>query len=191
MSEIADVIERVRAFYVGEPGDDGVLARRQEWFKSDPDFDAAIRDQFRADHEAAANGELNHLIETVEGCLTLVILLDQFPRNMFRGEARAFATDAQALAVAGHAIDQNWDDGLDPVECLFLYLPFEHSEALADQQRCVALFDRLGDERWNDYAARHLEIIARFGRFPHRNDTLGRASTDEEKAFLEEPGSSF
>ena len=77
------------------------------------------------------------------------------------------------------------------MECLFLYLPFEHSEALADQQRCVALFDRLGDERWNDYAARHLEIIARFGRFPHRNDTLGRASTDEEKAFLEEPGSSF
>ena len=191
MSDTTEVIERVLAFYVGEPDADGRLARRAEWFKPDPAFDAAIRDRFLADFEAAAAGRLDDLMATVEGCLVLVILLDQFPRNMFRGEARAFATDAKALAVARHAIDQGWDEARDPVERMFLYLTFEHSEDLADQETCTALFSGLGDEEWNDYAARHLKIIARFGRFPHRNATLGRDSTAEELAFLEEPGSSF
>jgi uncharacterized protein (DUF924 family) len=191
MGAHASVIERVFDFYVGRPGEDGLVLRREEWFKTDADFDTAIRDGFMTDHEAAAAGDLDALMGTVEGCLALVILLDQFPRNMFRGTARAFASDAKALAVACHAIDQGWDRDRDPVERMFLYLPFEHSESVADQERCCALFADLGDENWNNYAAHHLEIIARFGRFPHRNETLERDSTDDEKAFLEEPGSSF
>ena len=191
MSDGAEVTERVLAFYLGEPGEDGRLPRREEWFKPDAAFDAAIRGGFLADHEAAAAGVLDGLMESADGCLALVLLLDQFPRNMFRGQARAFATDATALTIARHAVERRWDEARDPVERMFLYMPFEHSEDLAAQERSVALFARLGDEKLDDYAVRHRDIVARFGRFPHRNATLGRRSTAEETAFLAEPGSSF
>ena len=125
------------------------------------------------------------------GTYALAILLDQFPRNMFRGRAKAFATDAKARAVAAAAISKGFDRALPVVERRFLYLPFEHSEFLADQERAISLFAGLGDALSLDYAIRHRAIIARFGRFPHRNGALGRASTMAEIAFLAQPGSSF
>lgn len=161
------------------------------WFEPTPALDRAIRDRFGALYEQAAAGELDRWRAHPEGCLALCLLLDQFPRNMFRGEARAFATDARARSVAGHALAEGFDRALPKDQLLFLYLPFEHSEDLADQNRSVALFEALGNDGLVDYAVRHQRIVARFGRFPHRNRLLGRATTADEAAFLEEPDSSF
>ena len=146
--------------------------------------------------EAALAGQLAAWADDAQGALALLILLDQFPRNLFRGEAKAFAGDPQARQLAETALDQGWDKGLSAVEKLFVYLPFEHSEALADQERSVALFSALAAEHpgcdgFLDYARRHHEVIARFGRFPHRNAALGRPSTPEETGYLAQPGSGF
>jgi uncharacterized protein (DUF924 family) len=145
--------------------------------------------------QEAANGGLDRLADFPDGALTLAILLDQFPRNLFRGRPEAFAQDAKARATAQAAIARGFDQLLAPVERVFIYLPFEHSEALDDQHRSVALFESLPAVPWRaeqiDYAARHRDIIARFGRFPHRNAALGRVSAAEEAAFLQQPGSSF
>ncbi|MGE5539440.1 MAG: DUF924 family protein [Gemmatimonas sp.] len=181
----------VLAFWFGDVAGDDFRSRKPLWFEPDAAFDAEVRNRFEDVHFAAARGELSSWRADPRGALALVIVLDQFPRNMYRGTARAFATDPQALAVAREAIDRGFDRQLAPVLRLFLYLPFEHSESLADQDRSVALFAELGDAETLDYARRHREIIARFGRFPHRNAVLGRASTAEEVAFLKEPGSSF
>lgn len=162
------------------------------WFEKNREFDDRVRERLLHPHEAAATGSLDHWRNDPAGCLAHVILLDQVPRNVFRGDARMFATDAEALATARHAVARDFDQGFDSDRRLFLYLPFEHSEALADQEACVALMrDRTGNPRYIDYARRHLRIIERFGRFPHRNAVLGRKSTPEELVFLEEPGSSF
>ena len=123
--------------------------------------------------------------------MALVILLDQFPRNLFRGQARAFAGDARALALAKRAVAAGLDEAMPRAHRLFLYMPFEHSEDLADQETCIERMTALGSAGYLDYARRHRDIIARFGRFPHRNAALGRDSTAEEIAFLKEPGSSF
>lgn len=168
---------------------------RDVWFRKDAAFDAQIRDRFLALHETAASGALDAWEQQPESALALTVVLDQFPRNMFRGTPRAFAADALALQVARRAVERGFDQRLLPVERCFLYLPFEHSENIADQQRSVELFESLSgdaDSRGNiDYAHRHQAVIARFGRFPHRNAILGRESTPEELVFLQQPGSSF
>ena len=168
---------------------------RKAWFAKDPEFDARIRARFLALYERARAGGLTAWAQEPKSCLALVIVLDQFPRNMFRGDARAFATDAAARDAARVLLDHGWDKELAPVERMFAYLPFEHSESLADQERCVALMSDLASfpetadlARW---AEAHLAVIRRFGRFPHRNAALGRPSTPEETAFLTQPGSGF
>ena len=156
----------------------------ERWFTRDEAFDGEIRARFLATHEAAAAGALNLWGETPEGALALLILLDQFPRNLFRGTPRAFATDALARTIADRALAKGLDQEVPPDLKGFFYLPFMHSENLVDQERCVALYEAAGDEKGLPYAVEHRDIIARFGRFPHRNPILGRAMTEEEAAFL-------
>ncbi len=164
----------------------------RRWFMKDSAFDAEVRTRLAGLHETAAAGDFESWRETAAGCVALCILLDQAPRNLFRGHARAFQTDPQALAVTRHALAQGLDRGLPQVQRVFLYLPLEHSEDLADQEHCVRLIGELDeDPGWLDYAVRHRDIVARFGRFPHRNAILGRDSTPEEVEFLTQPGSSF
>ena len=164
---------------------------RERWFSTDQAFDREIAERFGDAWRRVAGGDLAGWPRTADGVLALVILLDQLPRNMFRGDPRAYTTDEAARAFAAEALAQDVDAGLTAEERRFLYLPFMHSEEVADQRRCVELFAREGDENSLDYARRHLAIIERFGRFPHRNECLGRATTPEEAAFLKEPGSSF
>ena len=157
------------------------------WFKKDAAFDDEIRRRFLALHEAAAAGKLTAWEASAEGALALLILLDQFPRNMFRGQARAFAGDPLARAIASRAI-LNGFDGAFPDMRGFFYLPFEHSEDLADQERGLTLYKAAGDADGLKWAEIHADIIRRFGRFPHRNAVLGRVSTPEERKFLDDGG---
>ena len=180
----------VLAFWFGAPYSPQRGRRRKEWFRKSVEFDAEIRHRFLPAWEGALRGECARWEATPLAALALVVVLDQFPRNMFRGEARAFSSDAQALAVARRILDRGFDRLLSPVERSFAYLPFEHAEDLAAQRRSLALFAPLEPELV-DYSRRHYEIIARFGRFPHRNALLGRESTAEEREFLDQPGSSF
>jgi uncharacterized protein (DUF924 family) len=161
------------------------------WFARDDAFDALLGRRLGALAAAAAGGSLDAWADTGRGAVALVILLDQVPRNLYRGGPEAFAQDARARRVAARAVELGADAGLGPAERLFLYLPFEHSEDLADQDRSVELIGRLGDAEWLDYALRHRAVVARFGRFPHRNTALGRVTTPEEEAFLAGPGSTF
>lgn len=161
-----------------------------DWFVKNPAFDRAIRERFLRLYEEAAAGRLAHWAEEPRGALALVIVLDQFPRNLFRGEARAFATDPMAREIARRVLERGWDKAMAQPERLFIYLPFEHSESLADQDlACELMKDFSAEQR--DYAERHRAIIKRFGRFPHRNDVLGRESTAAEIEFLKLPGSRF
>ncbi len=160
----------------------------EKWFAKDDAFDAEIRQRFLPAHEAAATGELADWEQTPEGAYALLILLDQFPRNLFRGSERAFATDAQALAIAERAIARSFDKSYEPPEQRFFYMPFMHSEALADQERCVSLCAAANDAEGVTHAEIHRDIIRDFGRFPHRNPVLGRKTTAEEQAFLEKGG---
>jgi uncharacterized protein (DUF924 family) len=160
----------------------------QKWFSKDDAFDAAIRERFLPTYEAAAAGRLADWTATPEGALALVIVLDQFPRNMFRGSPRIFATDHNALTVAKRSIAQGFDRQMDLPKRNFFYLPFMHSENLADQERCVELSRQSGDQNTLKYAEQHSDIVRRFGRFPHRNAVLGRATTAEEQAFLDGGG---
>lgn len=187
--------QQVLDFWFGAPNTPGYGQSRSEWFRKSDAFDEAIGARFETVYEAAARGELAHWKDRVKSALALVIVLDQFPRNMYRGTPRAFAADPLALEVARHIVAQGWDRDMKPVERLFVYLPFEHAEDMAMQRESVRLFETLRDEPQSiegiDYAYRHFEIIERFGRFPHRNAILGRASTPEEIEFLKQPGSSF
>lgn len=188
-------VREILDFWFTQPDAPNFGKSRQAWFQKDQEFDQQIRHRFFDDYQLAKNGELNTWQEHSSSCLALILLLDQFPRNLFRGDAQAFATDDQALAVAKYAVAQEYDQTLVPVQRWFIYLPFEHSENLADQQESVKLFQKLKGEPDSDlvidYAIRHLNIIARFGRFPHRNQILNRPSTPEEIEFLQQPGSSF
>ncbi|MBL9105681.1 MAG: DUF924 domain-containing protein [Myxococcales bacterium] len=166
-------------------------ATQPHWFARSDDFDARVQDQLGDLHTRAAAGELDAWASDPRGALALVILLDQVPRNIHRGTPASFASDDAALRVAAAAVDAGLDADLSETERVFLYLPFEHSERLADQDRCLALMSALPTPMWRDYAEKHRVIIARFGRFPHRNAVLGRASTPEEQEFLSQPGSSF
>ena len=158
------------------------------WFAKDATFDDALREHFLDAHFAAARREHEALLDDADGALALVLLLDQVPRNVFRDSAHAFATDPLARAYAQRAIDAGHDHRVDRALRVFFYLPFEHSEDLADQDRCVALVAALGDANYLQYAEAHRDVIRRFGRFPHRNRALGRTSTPEEQAWLEAGG---
>jgi uncharacterized protein (DUF924 family) len=159
-----------------------------KWFEKNSAFDSEIAARFSALWRTAAAGKLSAWEETPDGALALVIVLDQFPRNMFRGEAGAFATDALARAVTDRAIAHGFDQAVPAAERTFFYLPFEHSENLPDQERGVALFRATGDAELVKWAELHADIIRRFGRFPHRNAVLGRTTTREEQAFLDAGG---
>ncbi|MES1156953.1 MAG: DUF924 family protein [Alphaproteobacteria bacterium] len=158
------------------------------WFARNAEFDADIRDRFEDIHLDAARGELDYWEDSADGALALLLLLDQFPRNMFRGAAHAFATDPLARRVADHAIARGFDRVVDEKLRYFFYLPFEHSEDAADQARAVELCEGMGDPEHTKWALLHADIITRFGRFPHRNACLGRTTTPAEAAFLESGG---
>ena len=170
-------------------------APRAVWFRKDAAFDATIAERFGQAIDAAIGGAYREWRADAHAALARILLLDQFTRNVFRGTARAFAGDAEALATAMDLVDRGLDRTLDRYERGFVYLPFEHSEDRQVQDRSIALFTELardtGDRGALDWAEKHAAIIRRFGRYPHRNEALGRASTPEELAFLEEPGSSF
>jgi len=160
----------------------------ERWFKKDPAFDQKIHEQFLVTHQAAAMGKLEAWEDNPEGALALTLVLDQFPRNMFRGTGRAFANDEQARGIAERAIRNGFDKKVPAVLCSFFYLPFEHSENLADQERNLKLTKATKDKELVKWAKVHYDIIKQFGRFPHRNEILGRNSTPEETAFLEQGG---
>jgi uncharacterized protein (DUF924 family) len=164
---------------------------RKAWFEKSDATDVLIRDRFLALHERLAHEVSPQAALDPRAMLAAIIVFDQFPRNMFRGTPRAFATDPLALALARQGVDAGLDRDLSKDERMFLYLPFEHSEQTAEQARCCALFALLEDSELLRYAQAHKDIIDRFGRFPHRNAILGRASTPEEVEFLRQPGSSF
>lgn len=191
MSAQQDILD----FWFGPPGAAERERPREVWFKSDLAYDAALRERFLQDQQRAAAGEYDFWTNTPEGSVALLLLLDQLPRNLYRDTPQAFATDARASELAGITVPRGFDQQLPPVWRWFVYLPFEHSESLADQTRSLALFGALPaapeHDEVKDYAKRHYDVIKRFGRFPHRNAILGRESTPEELEFLQQPGSSF
>src|SRR5260221_4684430 len=176
--------DEVLRFWFGEGAERGKAPK--SWFEKNATFDAEVRGAFLPLYEQLAGGD--DWLSRPDDCLARIVVLDQFPRIMFRGSPRAFATDPLALAAAKHAVAKGYDRDLLAVEKQFVYLPFEHSESLADQERACELMKPLGDDLY-DWALRHQRIIERFGRFPHRNEILGRASTPEEIEFLRQPGS--
>jgi uncharacterized protein (DUF924 family) len=200
---MADQPDDVLAFWFGAPGSAGEVAGRQSrlWFGKSIANDQAVIDRFAATLLAATAGQLDHWSDTPRNRLALVIVLDQFPHHIFRDQPQAFATDPQALTLSLDALAAGEDQQLAPIERVFLYLPLEHAESIDMQERSVALYAKLAhesaaDERalfegFLDYARKHRDVVARFGRFPHRNAILGRASTPDELEFLKQPGSRF
>ena len=188
--------EAVLDFWFGAPGSAEFGSARKAWFSKDAAFDATIRQRFGALVERALRGELDDWADAPRSALARILLLDQFTRNAFRGTPRAFAGDARALAAATRMVGARRDEALPPFMRGFVYLPFEHAEGLAMQDEAIRLFTRLVSEAPEhadmlDYAHRHRAVIERFGRFPHRNEILGRRSTAEEIAFVKQPGSGF
>jgi len=195
--------ERILHFWFGTDTDEAAVAKAQAslWWGKKPEIDRQLADRFGPVVELASSGALDSWMETPRTALALILLTDQFPRNIYRGTARAFASDSLALATCLHGLEVGQDQQLRPLERVFFYLPLEHSETLADQERSVRLFSTLFQQTpqaqmetfrgYLTYALRHRRVIERFGRFPHRNAALGRTSTEEEKRFLLEPGSSF
>lgn len=195
---IADLHDRARAvldFWFGAPDSPEYGTSRDEWFKKDDTFDATIIKQFIADYETAAAGDYDGWADSRDGALALIILLDQFPRNMFRGDPRSFATDAKALAIAEKVVARGEDITLPKEQLFFVYLPFEHSEDMAIQDRCLELTaSRPQGKAENSpyiWAKKHYNVVAKFGRFPHRNAVLGRENTPEEEEYLAQPGAGF
>ena len=202
-----ETMEKVRrdllAFWFGDDSDDVAVAaaKTELWWGHSPATDRLLRERFGAAATAAAAGLLDHWAESPRGRLALILLLDQLPRAIRRDTPGAFAQDAEARILTEQGLESGAAEPLRPIERLFLYLPLEHSEDLEDQDRSVELFRELAESiseeqrptfsDFIDYAQKHREVIARFGRFPHRNRILGRESTPEEKTFLEQPGSSF
>ena len=182
-------------FWFGAPGTLMYGRPRAEWFRKSDAFDALIRDRFMGIYEAAVGARLAQWRTSPLSLLALIIVCDQFPRNMFRDSARAFEADGQARDHARRMVAMGWDNRLNAVERQFAYLPFEHSEHLSDQQASMLNFGRLAREHGQDglleWARKHHVIIERFGRFPHRNAALGRVSTAEEIVFLNGPDSKF
>ncbi len=187
----ADVLD----FWFGPPGSEEHGKPREAWFVKDDVFDEDIRTRFGAAVEAAIIGGFEDWRDSFEGSLALVILLDQFPRNLFRGSRRSFAGDARAREVASGAIERKFHETASSVQVVFYFLPFEHSEDLADQERCMALFNNLPaspeKENWLLYAQKHYDVIEKYGRFPHRNVVLGRENTPAEDDYLAQPDAGF
>ena len=195
--------ESIQEFWFGSDADDAVTAAKQAklWWSKDDTLDAMIRQRFSATNQLALAETLDEWAVTGDGCLSLILLCDQFPRNMYRDSPAAFASDAKALALSKAGIASGFDRKLRAIQRVFFYLPFEHSELLADQDYAVSLFEQLATDanvahqtifdNFLNFALRHREVIRRFQRFPHRNKILGRDSTLEELAFLSQPGSSF
>ncbi|MDQ7968832.1 MAG: DUF924 family protein [Oxalicibacterium faecigallinarum] len=202
-SPLTETSESILTFWFGTSHDDATTAKAQAslWWSKNEHTDQEIHRRFESSTEAMGRGELDHWAESPRGLLAMVLLVDQFPRNMYRNLPEAFAFDTLALRWTLHALERGMDNHLRPIERVFLYLPLEHSESRADQQRSVFLFEQLLKDvpaehkevfsGFLDYAIRHRDVIDRFGRFPHRNRILARESTAEEVAFLKEPGSSF
>jgi len=182
-------------FWFGREDEPGYGEFREAWFRKDPAFDADVTERFADLYEEAAQGDLDGWREDAESCLALVIVLDQFSRNMFRGDGRTHASDGIALESSKYAVEHALDRELHAFQRMFLYMPFMHSENREDQRRSVELFALLADEPGapdvTSYAVGHREIVERFGRFPHRNGILGRETTPEEAEFLQTEGSSF
>jgi uncharacterized protein (DUF924 family) len=180
----AGIVEEIVSFWFE-------TLKPEDWYRKNPAIDAEITRRFAATYASLRNSLPPEWIAEPKGMLAAILVLDQFPRNMFRDDSRAFATDRAALRLAKRAIGDGLDMRLPPEQRAFIYLPFQHSEARDDQARSIELFTALGAPLNLDFARRHEAIIERFGRFPHRNSLLGRSSTPEELAFLREPGSSF
>ncbi len=176
--------EEVYSFWFEECG-------RKDWFGGGAELDDEIKARFRETHLALASGAGGEWNSTPENRLAMIVVLDQFPRNIYRGTALAFATDGLALAQAEQAIQVGGDKRVPEEFRIFFYLPFEHAEDISHQDRSVALFTELGDGEYLDYAQRHRDVIATYGRFPHRNQALGRPSTDAEARYLAQPGAGF
>lgn len=187
--------QAVLDFWFGAPGSADFGRSRDFWFRKDAAFDRALATRFADLHAAAARGELAAWMAAPQSLLALIVVLDQFSRNIHRGLPASFATDAQALVAARSMIESAWDVALPPAMRWFAYMPFEHSESLADQDLCLRLMQQVAeDPQFADvpkWAVAHRAVIARFGRFPHRNAILGRESTPAEVEFLKQPGSSF
>ncbi len=181
---LSDIQQRILTFWFGEPSSPDYESFKSYWFQSTPKLDQQIRNQFEEAYNDALKGKLDSLAETSEGSLALILLLDQFPRNMYRGTPQAFLSDPQALRIAKEAISKGQDTTLPFVQKMFLYMPFQHSESLADQERSLELFKSLADVNSLAYAQEHYDLIKRFGRFPHRNKILGRANLSEETMHL-------
>ncbi len=191
MSDFEGIIN----FWFGKPDHPDYGKPKKFWFVKNREFDEQLRSRFLTTYDRAAKGQLDFWQESPSSCLALIILLDQFPRNMFRDRPQAFATDSLALKFAQYAIAKEFDRQLIPVQRWFIYIPFEHSENLEHQYLAVELFSSLKDDPDSAdpiaYVEKHLKVIQRFGRFPHRNRILGRESTRDEIEFLKQPGSSF
>jgi uncharacterized protein (DUF924 family) len=192
-SEMKDY-QAVLDYWFGD-GSDPARRQRELWFAGSARVDADVRRRFLPEVESAERGELDHWRQAPEACLALIVLLDQFPLMIFRGQARGYRDGNLALPVARHLVEHGFDASYTPSQRLFAYLPFEHSEDLADQERALALFGKMrhlpGIASAYDYAVKHWEVVERFGRFPHRNEALGRTSTPEEIKFLKTPGARF
>ncbi len=187
-AKLAGEVDEVLEFWFGSEGEPGYGEFREQWFSAEPEFDREIRERFLNTYAEARQGKLDHWQQHPRSALALVIVLDQFSRNMFRGTPGMYEADEKARTVAESAVEKGFDHELPPFQRWFLYRPFVHSEDLEDQRRAVELFHRLedhqpGDDRYEEW---HLRTIERFGRFPHRNEILGRQSTPEEVEFLEE-----
>jgi uncharacterized protein (DUF924 family) len=196
--------DTIHEYWFGTDLEDAAVTARQRarlWWSKDPEVDYEIRRRFESCITKAGSGELDNWASNPQDRLALILLTDQFPRSIYRDSAKAFSFDTKALSLAHTGIDAGFDAALHPLEKVFSYLPLEHSESLADQQRSVSLFHKLVDDaspnqkptfaEYLDFAVRHRDIISRFGRFPHRNKALGRISTPEELSFLQQPGSGF
>ena len=196
--------DTIRKYWFGAALEDAAVTARERarlWWSKNPESDDEIRRRFESWIIKAGSGELDNWASNPQDRLALILLTDQFPRSIYRDLAKAFAFDSKALSLAHTGIDAGFDAALRPLEKVFFYLPLEHSESLADQKRSVSLFQKLVDDaspdqkptfaEYLDFAARHRDIISRFGRFPHRNKALGRISTSEELSFLQQPGSGF
>jgi uncharacterized protein (DUF924 family) len=183
--------QEVLDFWFGAPGSVQYGKPRAEWFKKSDDFDALIRGRFLSLNVRAGAGQLAPWRDSPLTLLALIIVLDQFPRNLFRDSPQAFATDTIALDCARRMTVLNWDQRLNDVQRQFCYLPFEHAEDIETQRDCLRMFRALGSADLLNWAQKHYDIIERFGRFPHRNAVLGRVSTPEEIEFLKQPGSRF
>ena len=200
---MTDRIETILDFWFGDLDEHGCASpnQRKFWWQKSDEFDRTIRDQYLADYEAIVAGERDAWRSTPRGALATIIVLDQFSRNMFRDTPEMYAADPLAREVCHEGLDEGFDEDLAFDERVFFYMPLQHSEYVSDHERCRALFTELRDqapenlsadaENYLEYARQHRVIVERFGRYPHRNQLLGRASTDAERAFLKQPNSSF